>query len=570
MTGIQEAPMQARVADPITVEVIGSLVMAVAEEMGVALIKTAFSPNIKERGDCSTAIFDATGQVVAQAPRIPIHLGSMLGTIEEIVRRHPLESMAPGDVIIANDPYFGGGSQLPDINFVSPVFDGDRVYAYVANIAHHSDIGGMVAGSESADCRNIYQEGLRIPPVKLVRGGVFDQDILNLILTNSRTPRDRIGDIRAQVAANRTGVRGLEDIRRKYGTDGVLTNMAELLDYAERRIRVAISSLPDGTYEYEDWLDSDGISDTPVRTHVALTIQDDHMEFDFGGTDPQVGSARNVPFHALASTVYTVVKCMVDADLPGNSGYFRAIKISAPKGSFVNPVEPAAVGVRSLSCGIIGDVVAGALSKAMPERALASSGPHAQILPSGIDRRTGEFFVDYETLAGAYGARPYHDGLDAVRIHASGASNLPVEALEHAFPLRIERYELRQDSGGVGTFRGGMGIRRDYRILGPSTIALSGERQKVPARGLEGGGDGAVGAYVLNLGTDREKHLPSTVAAYPLEEGDLLTILTPGGGGYGLSAARARSKVESDVKDERVSLESSVRDYGLSPGIGGQ
>jgi N-methylhydantoinase B len=246
-----------------------------------------------------------------------------------------------------------------------------------------------------------------------------------------------------------------------------------------------------------------------------------------------VGSARNVPFHALASTVYTVVKCLVDPDLPANSGYFRAITILAPAGSFVNPTEPAAVGVRSLSCGIVGDVVVGALSQAMPERALASSGPHAQILPSGIDHRTGEFYVDYETFAGAYEARPYMDGHDAVRIHASGASNLPVEALEHAFPLRIERYELRQDSGGAGTFRGGMSVRRDYRILGPATVALSGERQKVAARGLQGGCDGAVGAYILNIGTHEEKQLPSTIAAFPLKEGDLLTVLTPGGAGMG-------------------------------------
>lgn len=557
--------------DPVTTEVIGSLVMAVAEEMGATLIKTAYSPNIKERADCSTAIFDAAGQVIAQAPRIPIHLGSMLGTVEEIVKRHPLDSLRPGDVIIANDPYNGGGSHLPDINFISPVFDGDTLYAFVANLAHHSDVGGMVAGSESADCRNIYQEGIRIPPVKLVRAGVLDEDILNLMLLNTRTPRDRLGDFRAQLAANRVGVRGLEEVRAKYGRQTLLAHMAELLDYAERRIRSAIAALPDGTYVCEDVLDSDGVADRPVRIRVALTVRGDQLDFDFAGTDPQVGSARNVPLNALAATIYCVVKCLLDPSLPSNAGYFRAITIRAPEGSLVNPRPPAAVGVRALSCAIVGDCVAGALSQAMPERALAFSGPHQQILPSGIDPRTGDFFVDYETFAGSYGARPYKDGLDAVRIHASGASNLPVECLEHSFPLRVERYELRQDSGGAGTFRGGLSVRRAYRILADEvTIALSGERQKRAAAGLAGGLPGALGAYVLNPGTPDEKVLPSTIAHYPLRRGDLFVVETPAGGGWGDPRARSLDLLERDLREERISRAAAERDYGAVFGPDGR
>jgi N-methylhydantoinase B len=562
--------MQTRL-DPVTTEVIGSLVMAVAEEMGATLIKTGYSPNIKERADCSTAIFDASGQVIAQAPRIPIHLGSMLGTVAEIVKRHPLHTLRPGDVIVANDPYNGGGSHLPDLNFISPVFDGDVLYAFVANLAHHSDIGGMVAGSECADCRTIFQEGLRIPPVKLVRAGVLDEDLLNLFLLNTRTPRDRLGDFRAQLAANRVGVRGLEEIRAKYGRETLLAHMAELVDYAERRIRSAIAALPDGTYVCEDMIDSDGVEGRPVRVRVALTVRGDQLDLDFAGTDPQVGSARNVPYNALAATVYCVVKCLLDPGLPSNAGYFRAITIRAPEGSLVNPRPPAAVGVRSLSCAIIGDVVAGALSQAMPERALAFSGPHAQILPSGLDPRTGEFFVDYETFAGAYGARPYKDGLDAVRIHASGASNLPVECLEHSFPLRVERYELRQDSGGAGTFRGGLSVRRDYRILADeATVALSGERQVRAAGGLHGGRPGALGRYILNPGTPDEKVLPSTIAAYPLRRGDLLVVLTPGGGGWGDPRARDLALIARDLREERISRAAAEREYGVVIGPNGQ
>lgn len=551
--------------DPVTTEVIGSLMMGVAEGMGITLMKTAFSPNIKERADCSTAVFDARGQVVAQAPRIPIHLGSMLGAVDEVLRRHPAHTLRPGDVIVANDPYHGGGSHLPDVNFISPVFDGDALYAFVANIAHHSDVGGMVAGSESASCRNIYQEGLRIPPVKLVRGGEVDEDLFNLFLLNSRVPRDRAGDVRAQIAANRWGARQLGEVCARYGRATLEAYLQALLAYAERRVRAAIAALPDGAYAAEDRLDSDG--GRPVKVRLTLTVKGDEMELDFAGTDPQVPSARNVPLRALASTVYCVVKCLLDPDLPANAGYFRAIHVLAPEGSFVNPRPPAAVGARSISCGIVGDVVAGALSQALPGRALAFSGPHVLIIPSGVDPRSGEFFVDYETFAGAYGARPYRDGMDAVRIHASGASNLPVECLEHSFPLRVERYELRQDSGGPGAFRGGQSVLRDYRLLADeASLALSGERCEAPARGLDGGRPGALAGFTLNPGTPEEQTLPPIVAAHPLRRGDLLRVVTAGGGGVGDPRNRDRARVERDLREERVSPEAAAREYGWQGG----
>ncbi len=550
--------------DAITTQVIGSLVLSLSEEMGVTLMKTAYSPNIKERTDFSTAIFDQSQQVIAQAQRVPMHLGSMLGAVDDLTRRYPVGSLRPGDMFIANDPYNGGGSHLPDLNLVAPVFFRDQLVAFVANIGHHSDIGGMVAGSESGDCKDIFQEGLRLPMVRLVNAGTINEDVLNIMLLNTRTPRDRLGDLRAQIAANRVGIRGMLEVCERYGPELLSASMEELLNYGEKRIRSAISHIPDGIYEATDYLDSDGLMERPVKICLTMTVEGDHLKLDFTGTDPQVGSSRNVPLSALKATVYTVIKSMIDPGLPANSGYYRAIEITAPKGCLVNPVVPAAVGERSTTCGVVGDVVVQCISQAMPARAMAGSGPHHQIIPSGMNPRTAEFFVDYETFAGALGARPYRDGIDAVRIHASGSSNLPIESLEINFPLRVERYELIQDSGGAGRHRGGLSIRRDYRIICDGVCtSVCGERQRVAAPGIQGGLPGRPGRFILNPSTSHEKRLPSTVSDISLKKGDLLRVETPGGGGCGDPLERDRELVLRDVMEERISPEAAKSAYGL-------
>lgn len=552
------------VLDPITVQVIGSLVLSISEEMGATLMKTAYSPNIKERADRSTAIFDPRGQVIAQAQLIPMHLGSMIGAVDELIKRHPAHTMKPGDMFMANDPYSGGGHHLPDLNLIAPVFFQDGLVAYVASLGHHSDVGGMVAGSEAADCKEIYQEGLRLPPVRLVRAGEVDEDIMNIILLNTRTPRDRLGDIRAQIAANRVGIRGVLEVYERYGKEMVAAAMEEQLSYGEKRIRSSIEKIPDGVYEAVDYLDNDGFTECPVKIQLAMTIEGDRLKLDFTGTDPQMPSSRNVPIGALKATVFTVIKSMLDPGLPANGGYYRAIEVIAPPGCLLNPQHPAAVGQRALSCIVAGDTVVSALSQAMPAGAMASSGPHHHIIPSGANPRTGEFFVDYETFAGAYGARAYHDGLDGVRVHASGAANLPVESLEINFPLRVERYELIQDSGGAGKFRGGLSIRRDYRILaGGVTTVVCGERQRQVAKGLEGGRPGRGGRFLLNPGTPREKMLPSTASDYPLGRDDLLRIETPGGGGYGDPRQRDQTSVRRDLEEGRISPQAGRDEYGL-------
>ena len=539
--------------DPIRAEVIARFLLATAEEMGATLTRTAFSPNIKERADCSTAVFDAQGEVIALAQRVPIHLGSMVGAVDEILKRFGRDGIAPGDMFVANDPYNGGGTHLPDITIIAPVFVGRRIAAFVANIAHHADVGGMVPGSEAAVCKSIYQEGMRIPPVRIMRDGKVNRDVFDMILLNSRTPDERVGDLNAQFAANTVGARGVLQLFERYGPKEADAAIAGYLDFTERRFRAAIDRLPRGRYTAEDFLDGDAEGEVcPIR--LALTVGKGRLDFDFSGSGRQLESARNIPYRALLATVYTVAKSLLDPEVPANAGYYRTLHVTAPPGSVVGPVPPAAIGCRSISASVLGDVIAGALSHALPEKTLAGCGPHHLYVLSGTDPRTGAYFVNYETLAGGMGARANRDGVDGVRVHASGSSNLPVEALEHAYPFRVERYALRDGSGGAGRYRGGAGAVRDYRVLADDiVVSLSSERQHVAAPGVAGGAPGATGAFVLNPDTPEECSLPAAAADVRLARGALFRISTPGAGGYGPAADRDAAAAERDAREDRVS-----------------
>jgi N-methylhydantoinase B len=551
----------AHTVDPIKAEVVARHLIATSEEMSATLMRTAFSPNIKERADCSTAVFDAQGQVIALAQRVPVHLGSMVGAIDAIRERYGVDDIRPGDMFAANDPYNGGGSHLPDINVVAPVFLGGSIVAYVANIAHHADVGGMVPGSEAAVCKTIFQEGLRIPPVRIMRAGEVNRDVLDLILLNSRTPEERLGDMQAQFAANVIGIRGVTTLCQRYGVEDTAAHIAAYLDFTEKRFRAAIERLPLGTYVDEDALDGDEVGST-VAIYLAMTVGDGRLHFDFTGSGRQLNSARNIPYRALLATVYTVAKSLLDPEVPANAGYYRTITIQAPVGTVVGPVPPAAVGARSISCGVLGDVIAACLSQAMPEKALARSGPHHLLVLSGTDPRTNGYFVNYETVAGGMGARANRDGMDGVRVHASGASNLPVEALEHAYPLRVERYALWESSAGAGRYRGGLGVVRDYRILGDDIfVSLSSERQHVAAQGACGGLSGVPGEFVVNPGRPDAQKLPSAAADVPLPRDSVLSIRTPGGGGFGQAEQRDVQHIERDVGEERISREQAQEVY---------
>lgn len=553
-----------RAPDTITVEVIGRRLLAASDEMFATLVRSSYSPNIRERRDCSVGIFTPEGALVAMTAIGPIHLSSLMGVVENVRGRFGPGELRPGDCFMTNDPYVGGGSHLPDITLISPVFHSGELVAFVANLAHHSDIGGRVAGSESADCTSIYQEGLRIPVVRLLSEDVLHGDTLEFLLLNSRTPRERKGDIMAQIAANRTGSRRLAAVFERSGKATVRAAIDALLDHAERRTRSAIAQIPPGTYESEDALDNDGISerDTPLR--LRMTVQQERIVFDFSGTSRQVAGARNMPLNATLAAAYYAIKALVDPDLPANSGTYRCVDVIAPTGTVFNAAPPAAVGDRAATGNILGDLIFAAMAKADPNRVMAGCGPYAGLIISGRDPRNGEYFVDYETFAGAGGAMGGLDGRDAVRVHVSGSANLPIEALEQEYPLAVLRYELVTDSGGPGRWRGGLSTRRDIVILAEEArLAGRGLRQRRGAHGLLGGAPGHPGAFVLDPGTQWEKRLGGTFSELPVRQGSVMMVRTPSGGGYGPPRERDADAVLADVRNGKISVARAREDYGV-------
>ncbi|MBI4608701.1 MAG: hydantoinase B/oxoprolinase family protein [Candidatus Rokubacteria bacterium] len=519
--------------DRIALEVIGSALLSIAEEMGTALIKASYSSNIKERWDCSTAIFDREGQVIAQAEHIPMHLGSLLGVVREILRRYPPNALAPGDVFGANDPYSGGGTHLPDITLAAPVFVEGQLFGFVANIAHHADRTGE-------RIRSIYDEGLRIPPIRLVEAGRVREDVLELLLANFALPDQREGDFRAQIAANRLGERRLLELCGRYGSAAVRAASDHYLSYGERKIRAAIAKLPPGVYRFVDYLDGDGVREGPIPIAVAISVDGERIRLDFAGTGPQSPGDINVVWLALLATVYYALKAVLDATIPANGGFYRAIEVEAPQGSIVNALPPAPVGWRTQTCQRIADVVFGALAPVLPERVpAAGNGANSAWVFSGMNPRTGRYYIYLETIGGGAGATAHADGLDAVQVHITNTSNLPVECLEMEYPLLVEDYALVDGSGGAGKFRGGMGIRRTIQVLDHEAQLLGTlERAEMPPWGLQGGGPGGRAALVLNPATPQELRLPSKVWGYPLKPGDRVQIVTPGGGGWGPPSER--------------------------------
>ncbi len=520
--------------DPITLEVLRHALASVAEEMNANLVRSAYSPNIKERRDCSSAVFDAAGNLVAQAESIPVHLGAMPFSVAAAIRT--VRAYEPGDVVVLNDPY-AGGAHLPDITFVAPVFAGEELVAFVSNRAHHADIGGGSPGSLSTRATDIYGEGLRIPPVCLWRAGELDRDMLALVLANVRTPNERWGDLRAQHAACAIGISRTHDLVSRYGADLLRRGMAEVLDYAERRMRQEIARLPQAVAAFEDFLDDDGMTDEPLRIAVRVEIAGDTARVDFAGSAPQSRGPVNAVFAVTASAVYYSLRALTDPTIPPNAGCYRPIEILAPEGTIVNPRLPApVVGGNLETSQRIVDVVLGAFAQICPERVpAASQGTMNNLAIGGTDPRTGRPYTLYETIGGGGGARPAADGVDGVHSHMTNTLNTPVEALELAYPLRVERYELRPGTGGRGRCRGGNGIRRDFTPLGHRVhVSLLTDRRSGHPYGLAGGEPGARGENVL-LRDGEETPLPGKTE-FDLQPGETLSIRTPGGGGYGSPA----------------------------------
>lgn len=553
--------------DAVTVEIIGNLLLSIAEETGIAIIRSAYSTNIKERRDISTAVFDPDGNMVAQAEHVAMHLGSLLGIVQEVYKHFDRSDIQEGDMFIGNDPYNGGGTHLPDITVVAPVFHSGRLIGWVANLAHHSDVGGKVPGSTSGDAVSIFQEGTKIPLVRICSGGEVCKDIVSIIMANSRIPNERYGDLQAQIAANRVGLRRMLDAYDRYG-DVLVDSMYQLQDYAERKLKAGIEKLPDGVYQFTDYMDDAGTAcPDPLKICVTITIAGDSMTLNFNGTAKQVPGPINVTYNGLLATVFYSLKALIDPTVPSNAGIYRAFSVECESGLLVNAENPAPVGERIDTCQRVADVIFGALAPAVPDRAIACCNSSVtSAIFSGADQKDKDrFFVYLEVVAGGSGASRDADGLSGVQVHMTNTSNLPVEALEMEFPLvTVNKYELRRDSGGAGRNRGGLGIVREFEMMydGISYTGL-GDRQKIPPWGLEGGLAGEGGVYYLVKPDGTSTRLPSKCTDIPLKQGDVISVQTPGSGGYGNPLERDPIRVLTDVIEGKVSPEMAQELYGV-------
>jgi N-methylhydantoinase B len=577
--------------DAVTLEVLRNALAAVAEEMTASLVRTAHSPNITERRDCSCAVFDAAGELVAQSETIPVHLGAMPFSVDAALDAFPPAELAPGDAILLNDP-FAGGAHLPDLTLVSPVFPGPpddlggvepkgddarQPIAYVANRAHHADVGGATAGSVSADATKIDDEGVRISPVKLRSGGALNDTVRDRLLANTRTPDERRGDLRAQESANTTGRRRVRELAADRGIAGFAAGCDAIQTYSERRMRAALRELPDGTWSFADALDDDGHGTRDVRIAASVKIDGDAVRVDFADSAPMTTGPLNAPFAVTASATYYALRCATDPDVPPNAGCYRPIAIDTPSPSVVDAAPPAAVvgGNLETSQRIV-DVLFGALAKAVPDRIpAAGQGTMNNLTVGGTDPRDDTPFAFYETQAGGYGARPDRDGMDGVHVHMSNTLNTPIEALETAYPVRVERYALRPDSGGAGEYRGGCGLRRDITLLAPATVSVLADRHRTRPYGLAGGDPGATGGAVLfreataggapdDPPDDAGERLPSkgTVDA---ETGTTLSLRTPGAGGWGDPGDRDLAAIQRDCRRGLVTVAAVRKAYGVDP-----
>ncbi|WP_193308786.1 hydantoinase B/oxoprolinase family protein [Halorubrum halophilum] len=524
--------------DPVTLEILRNKLESVATEMGHVLIRGAYSPNIKERQDCSTALFDASGRMVAQAEHIPVHLGAMPDAVGIVLRKDP----QPGDVFIVNDP-FAGGTHLPDITLVSTIAPNDEIIGFAVSRAHHADVGGSAPGSMPPGAQEVYEEGLRLPAVRLVDGGEPNEAVYDLIRANVRTPDEREADLRAQRAANDRAEERIGELLAEHGST-LLDAFDAVIEYSRERVEAELRDLPDGTYRARDILEGDGVTDDDIPITVAVTIDGASIDVDFAGTADQVAGNLNAPLSVAKSAVYFVVRAITDPEIPPNHGCYEPVSVSAPDGSVLNPRPPAAVvGGNVETSQRVMDVTLAALAEAVPDAVPAGSqGTMNNLI---IGDRTGEFTY-YETIGGGFGARPGKDGMDGVQVGMTNTLNTPVESMETEYPLWVDRYALRSSSGGDGRYRGGLGLERTVTVETDATVSLLTERRRTAPAGVNGGEDGATGQNLV----DGER-IPAK-ASIDVEAGTTVSIRTPGGGGHGDPEKRDAAARDRDREDEKV------------------
>ena len=549
--------------DAITKGVVWAALQSIAEEAGTALRKTAYSQAVREGRDFSAALFDARGRMIAQGDFSPGHLGSMPSLVGHVLREYPPEVLQPGDAIVLNDLYMGSG-HLPDFFLTTPVFHRDRLVGFVVNCAHQVDVGGAAPGSQAVEgISEFYQEGIRILPTRLWRGGEVNREVMRLITGNVRVPEIVEGDLKAMRNSGRVGELRLAELFERYGTETVLAAWDEILAHSEREMRAAIREVPSGQYAAEDFYDDCGRGTDPLRVFVTVLVDGDEITVDFEGSSPQTRSGMNSAFnYTLAYTWHTVKSALVQQTLPQNAGTMRPIRARAPEGSLFNPRPPAAAGARAVMQQRIVDVILQALAQAIPERVIAASSHWANPIFEGIDPRGGRRFVYYDIIVGGMGARPHKDGAEAV-CGSFNLENIPVEVNESNYPILIERLELIPDSAGAGTFRGSCGLRKDIRFLGErGSVSNLSDRHRFPPPGLFGGRPGALGRTLLNPGTEREQDLHPK-AIYPLAHADLVSLRVSGSGGYGDPRARDPELVARDVALGHVSADQAREGYGV-------
>jgi N-methylhydantoinase B len=545
--------IEAAKLDPIKFEVIRNGLIEATEEMALALRRSAYSTNIKTRCDFSCCFFDANVRPVAQAFSQPNHLGSMVATVQQAVREYGVEKLSSGDQLVVNYPY-PGGAHLNDIVVIAPFFYQGQIYGYFANLAHHVDVGGGAPASVGA-FREVYQEGVIIPPVKIVERGQIVDDVFRLLLSQIRSKRETAGDFRAQFASNKTGVRRMTLLLDRYGPDIVSSYMDELIEYTDRRTQAELAKLPKGEYAAEGVVDNDGFTDQPVRLVARVLIDDEGVLFDFTGSDPQRRAPVNSTYAQTYSAAAYILKCITDPDLPVNEGFYRHVRLVAPEGTVVNCVHPFPVVAGWETQARLTDVVVKALSEALPKRMAAGS--KAMICHAGFggaDPRTGAYYCYLETIGGGYGARLNSDGPDAVQTHGQNTENAPVEEIETNYPVRILRYELVENSEGPGKHRGGLGLRRDYQFENHEvSFTILSDRDRWGPWGLYGGKEARKAYYILN--PEGEARELSSKVTLTLKSGDIVSYQTCGGGGWGPPEERSAELVLRDVRDGKVSLE---------------
>lgn len=552
--------------DPITLEIISNALRSVTDETFAALMRSAYSTNIKERHDHSTAFCDCSGRLVVQAEQsLPIHIASMTGLMQSLLAKYPLSDIEDGDIFIANDPHVAGGSHLPDINLAAPVFVGKRLLGFVCNSAHHADVGGMAPGSMAGAMTEIFQEGLRIPPVRLLSRGELRQDLFDLLLLNMRIPAERRGDFFAQIAAARLGIRRMLEIANAHSCEKLEAVFDEIIERTASRMRAALRTVPDGEYAFEDVMDDDGTGTVDIPIRLRIRARDGALTFDFRETALQVAGNINVPLNTTRAAVCYTLKALFDPEVPNNQGVIDCCEILTQKGTLLDCVFPAAVAARANTTQRVVDVIIGALAEALPDHAVgASNGANTTAVFAGRDPRTGNHYLYLETLGGGFGGRSDRDGKDGVQVHITNTSNLPIEAIETEYPLRVESYGFVEDSGGAGRFRGGLGLRRVIRPVGHSCVFNgAGERFTHRPWGVFGGRPGLSGRFQHIDRDGRARLLDVKPAGVNVVPNEKVVIETPGGGGYGSPAERSPDVLKEDRVSGKFTQAYLKDSYGL-------